>query len=271
MIRKTLRHTQAATFSVDLPDKSKEGMPTPTGTGFFISADGWFITAAHVVLEGEGASAKVRDDVDKAWLMKETRPGEIPGGMCQHAELKHVDQKNDFALMKVDFAKNSNKAWLQGKTAFPYILSSVRPLEEGEPVYSFGYPLSFANVFESPGMTVGVVEHSPRVTSAVVSSNFEKSKLVSTSEDTKVYVLDKALNYGNSGGPIIAQSTGYAHAICTRFQPMPVRQRHLEKDGQEIWILIPSLYGIVVSLANAEIVKKFNEFGIEYTDEAKSA
>lgn len=267
MIRKTVRHTQAATFSIDLPDKSKQGMPTPTGTGFFVSADGWFITAAHVVLEGEGASAKVRDDVNKAWLMKETRPGEIPGALCQHAELRHVDRKNDFALMKVDFAKNSNKAWLQGKTEFPYILSSVRPLEEGEPVYSFGYPLSLGKVLEAPGMTVGVAEHSPRVTSAVVSSNFEKSKLVSTSEDTKVYVLDKALNYGNSGGPIIAQSTGYAHAICTRFQPMPVRQPHLEKNGQDGWIKIPSLYGIAVSLANSEIMKAFADFGVSYTNE----
>jgi len=266
MIRKTLPRTQAATFSIDLPDKTKHGMPTPTGTGFFVSGDGWFATAAHVVMEGEGKSAKVRDDISKAWLVKESRPGAVPI-LCQHAALKHVDRKNDFALLKVDFSKNSNKDWLQGKTEFPYIHSSVRPLDEGEPVYSFGYPLSFLKPIETPGAAFGIVEHSPRLTSAIVSSNFEKSKFVTSMTDTQVYVLDKALNYGNSGGPIIAQSTGNVHAICTRFQPMPVRQRHLEKDGQEVWILIPSLYGIAVSVANTEIVAKFDEFGIAYMKE----
>ena len=199
--------------------------------------------------------------------MKESRPGEVPI-LCQHAALRHVDRKNDFALLKVDFSKNSNKDWLQGKTEFPYIHSSVRPLDEGEPVYSFGYPLSFSKLLiKIPSVVVGTVEHSPRLTSAIVSSSFEKSKFVMSPADTKVYVLDKALNYGNSGGPIIAQSTGNVHAICTRFQPMPVRQRHLEKDGQEVWILIPSLYGIAVSLANTEIVAKFDEFGIAYVKE----
>jgi len=268
MIRKTLPQTQAATFSIDLPDKSKQGMPTPAGTGFFVSGDGWFVTAAHVIMEGEGESEKVRDDIAQAFLMKELRPGAVPI-MCQHPELRHVDRKNDFALLRVDFTKNSDKAWLQGKTTFPYIIPSIRPLEEGEPVYSFGYPLSSARAFASPGMIVGITEHSPRATSAIVSSNFEKSKLVTTSSDTSVYVLDKALNYGNSGGPIVAQSTGYVHAICTRFEPMPVRQRHLEKDGQQVWVVIPSLYGIVVSLANAEIVSKFDEFEIAYTKEDK--
>lgn len=266
MIRKTLNRTQAATFSVDLPSDLNKGLPTPAGTGFFVSSDGWFATAAHVVMHGEGESARVRDDVNQAWLLKESRPGQRgPGGMCQYVELKHVDLKNDFALIKVDFAKNSDKAWLQGKTEFPYILTSVRDLEEGEPVYSFGYPLSMAKSIEMPGTTFGIVEHSPRVTSAIVSSTFEKSKMVMSAADTKIYVLDKALNYGNSGGPVIAQSTGNVHAICTRFQPMPVRQKHLEKNGQEAWIVIPSLYGIAVSLANPEIQKTFADFVIPVT------
>lgn len=270
MIRKTLPQTQAATFSIDLPDTSSGGMSTPTGTGFFVSGDGWFLTAAHVVMEGEGDSATVRHDIDQAWLMKESRPGAVPV-MCQHAVLKHVDRKNDFAILKVDFAKNSDKAWMQGRTQFPHMLSSVRPLEEGEPVYSFGYPLSFPKgPFQISNAEIGWAEHSPRTTSAIVSSNFEKSKLSTTTAESQVYVLDKALNYGNSGGPIIAQSTGYAHAVCTRFQLMPIRQRHLEKDGQELWIKIPSLYGIAVSLNNPEIVRAFREFGIPYTDETSS-
>jgi S1-C subfamily serine protease len=267
MIPKTLGRTRAATFSVDLPDDSNKGMPTPVGSGFFVSGDGLFATAAHVVMVGEGRDAKVRDDVDKGWLMKESRPGQIsPPNMCDHLELKRVDLKNDFALMKVDFAKNSDKAWLHGRTEFPSLLVSVRDLEEGEPVYSFGYPLSIARVSEVPGAMVGTVERCPRVTSAIVASNLEKSRMVMSTDDTRVYVLDKALNYGNSGGPIVAESTGNVHAVCTRFQPFPIRQRHLETSGQEVWIKIPSLYGIAVSLANAEIQGALSELGVPVTN-----
>jgi serine protease Do len=257
MIRRTLGRTQAATFSVDLPEQSHKGMPTPAGTGFFVSGDGWFVTAAHVIMQDE----KVRDDIDQAWLMKESRPGQI-GAMCQFLELKHVDSKNDFALIKVDFSKNSNKEWLKARTEFPFLLTSVRDLEEGEPVYSFGYPLSMAGAQEVPGIIVGTTEYSPRTTSAIISSTFEKSKMVMSSSDTKLYVLDRALNYGNSGGPIVAQSTGNVHAFCTRFQPMAVRQKHLEKNGLEFWIHVPSLYGIVVSLNNPEIQKTFADLNI---------
>ena len=176
---------------IDLPSDLNKGLPTPAGTGFFVSSDGWFATAAHVVMHGEGESAKVRDNVNQAWLMKESRPGQKPGDMCQYVELKHVDSKNDFALIKVDFAKNSNKAWLQGKTQFPYILTLVLRFGGGRARLSTGYPLSMAKSFEMPGATVGIVEHSPRVTSAIVSSTFWKSRMVMSTADTKVSCLTR--------------------------------------------------------------------------------
>jgi len=262
-IRKTLKQTQAATFSIDLPDPKKQGMPTPCGTGFFVSPDGWLVTAAHVV-EREIASKEARDDINQGWLMKERRLESPASAMCQHLELKQVDWTNDFALIKVDLEKNLGKAFMKGKDQFPFIEVSKRPLDEGEPVYSFGYPLPFAKAFEVPFGMVGTVEYCPRVTSAIVSSNLERSKMIMSTKDTQVYVLDKALNYGNSGGPIIAMSTGKAHAFCSRFQPMAVQQ---PAEVKVDYVVIPSLYGIVVSLANPEILQAFNKFGIYYTDE----
>ena len=133
----------------------------------------------------------------------------------------HVDPSTDFALLKVDFAANANKVHLQDRTGFPYIEVSSRELAEGEPVYSFGYPLSESGLLvNTPGVVVGHAAHSPRVTSAIVASTMESTRLVTTTADTKVYVLDKALNYGNSGGPIVATDTGKVHALCSRFQPV---------------------------------------------------
>src|SRR3989304_8968427 len=145
MIRNTLARTQASTFCVELPNQQQHGMPTPTGSGFFVAPDGWFVTAAHVVTEDHQPGGRIRADLNQAWLIKETRvPGGIPGAMCQAVSFGHVIARLDFALLKVDFQANAKKAWLDGATEFPFLGVSTRQLSEGESVYSFGYPLSSA-------------------------------------------------------------------------------------------------------------------------------
>jgi hypothetical protein len=84
----------------------------------------------------------------------------------------------------------------------------------------------------------------------------------------KVYVLDKALNYGNSGGPILASSSGHVHAFCSRFQPFYVPQAHLASpNGPAPLIMSPSLYGIVVRLGNRAIVAELEKRKISLSDE----
>jgi S1-C subfamily serine protease len=268
MIRNTLKLTQLATYSVDLPDQNIRGMPSPTGTGFFVSTDGWFITAAHVITKNGRADGPVRGDIDQAWLMKEARPGEFMRGMCQAVSFEYIDPPTDFALLKVDFAANADKDYLRDRSGFPYIEVSCRDLEEGEPVYAFGYPLSEANLaVNNQNMVIGHSAHSPRVTSAIVASTMESTKMFSSSEDVKVYVLDKALNYGNSGGPIIATDTGKVHAICSHFQPIYIpQQHHKDSKGKPLWIMIPSLYGIVSSLSNSRILEQLRLRGIPISD-----
>jgi serine protease Do len=133
MIRKTLSATKAATFCVQLPSAAHHGMPVPTGTGFFISPDGWFATAAHVTTDNGQATGAVRPDIGSAWLMKEAT-AQDPGAMCQSVTVGHVLPALDFALLRVDFTANANKHWLSGMVEFPYIPVSSRILEDGEPV-----------------------------------------------------------------------------------------------------------------------------------------
>ena len=93
------------------------------------------------------------------------------------------------------------------------------------------------------------------------------TRMVSTSNDPQVYVLDKALNYGNSGGPIVAVDTGNVHALCSRFQPMRVRQPNLrDKNGKELQVEIPSLYGVVSSLGNGRILAALQQRGVPLSD-----
>lgn len=259
MIRKTLTNTKAATYLIELPDAHKNGVPTARGTGFFVSLDGWFVTAAHVVTENGKSDGTVRQDIDKAWLTKESMPGEHSSGMCQFVSFDLIDPETDFALLKVDFRANSNKHHLLGRSGFPFITVSMRELVEGEPVYSFGYPLSQTGVLSQAVMTVAHTAHSPRTTSAIVAATMDRSEMVSWEEFPAVYVLDKALNYGNSGGPILATETGKAHAFCSRFQPVGIPQTHLQ--GQPL-ILVPSLYGVVSSLSNRKIIEALKTRGV---------
>lgn len=269
MIRKTLSNTQAATFCIELPNSQNHGMPTPIGTGFFVSPDGWFITAAHVITENNNDNGPVRKDIDKTFLMKEIRINRNPPAMCQAVTFSKIIPNLGFALLKVDFTENANKAWLIGKSEFPFLCVSSRQLEEGEPVYSFGYPLSSAIARKQGSMMVGEESLCPRVTSAIISSTLEQTKMVMTPGDPRIYVLDKALNYGNSGGPIISVETGKVHAFCSRFQPLFVPQQHLpaDKNGNPMLIAMPSLYGVVVSLGNPEILELLNQLNVPITDE----
>lgn len=269
MIRKTLPATKAATFSVQLPNKTQQGMPSPIGTGFFVSSDGWFITAAHVITENNQPNGPVRTDLDQARLVKETRiPGGAPGAMCQAVSFGYNLSEIDVALLKVDFSGNAKKEWLKSRTDFPYLKISQRDLEEGEGVYSFGYPLSNASIQNFTSITIGSTSLCPRVTSALVSSTLEQTKMLMTDEDPKVYVLDKALNYGNSGGPILSSETGYVHALCSRFQPVYVPQEHLkDANGNPLHIMIPSLYGVVSSLNNMSLIQLLKKLDIAMYNE----
>jgi len=270
MIRKTLKRTKEATFAILFPNPHHHGMPTPTGTGFFVSPDGWFVTAAHVMKENGRSDGPIRNDISKALLMKETRICE--GGdpfpiMLGGLSFDYLDDFSDFALLKMEYKYNSKTDWLKDKTEFPYIEISIRGLEEGEPVYSFGYPLPEIFSKELQCMKIGHSALCPRVTSAIIASTFEKGKMIMTSNDLKVYVLDKALNYGNSGGPIIATETGKVHAFCSRFQPVAIPQRHLgDKQGNYPSIMIPSLYGIVTSISNQPILQKLIEKNIPFSE-----
>ena len=106
----------------------------------------------------------------------------------------------------------------------------------------------------------------PRTTSAIVSSLIEGTTFAWTTPFIPdVYVLDKALNYGNSGGPIVATETGKAHAFCSKFQPVYVPQSHLLKDGKPVQIMIPSLYGVIASLGAKRILKVLKEKGVPTT------
>jgi serine protease Do len=253
MIRRTLPQIQAATFAILLPNPNADGMPTPAGTGFFVSKDGWLVTAAHVIETAEG---EARDDLDEAWLQKEPQEAGF-SPTYQSLRLDYLNKDADIALIKTDIQ--------EGRGEIHPAPVSARTLEEGEPVYGFGYPLSSGSLaHRNQGITIGTITLRPRTTSAIVASTLEESGFMTEVGGTpNHYVLDKALNYGNSGGPIVCVETGRVHAICSRFQPVTVRQNHVTlAGGKPLDIHIPSLYGVVSNLTQPSMLEDFAQRGI---------
>jgi serine protease Do len=144
---------------------------------------------------------------------------------------------------------------------------------------SFGYPLSelqsippsslppeLASVLpQGVPLTGGVPFLCPRTTSAIVSSHLYSPGVAQAYASPTGYVIDKALNYGNSGGPIVATETGKVFALCSAFQGVIIPQKHL--GAAVVPIMIPSLYGIVSSLSVQSVLDVLKKNGVPISDQ----
>jgi len=92
MIRKTITHTKKCTFIVHTPVKN---FPHPTGTGFFISKEGYFITANHVI--------------DKVEDFSKVRFSQPEGAQILSVSLINKWINHDIALLKADFDANKKR------------------------------------------------------------------------------------------------------------------------------------------------------------------
>lgn len=229
MIRKTIAHTKECTFIVHTPVKN---FPHPTGTGFFISKEGYFITANHVIDKVEDFS-KVRFSQPEGAQLLSVSPIK-----------KWVN--HDIALLKADFDANKKRKieFLKNKEGFPYLETDFQAQLEGTPIYAYGFPLPKVTKVEKGGLMLGFIGYCPRITSAIISSEYDIFRPIRGSKDLKFYAIDKTLFYGNSGGPIIITETGKVFAVAVRFQPVTIPQYPNSR------VIIPTNYGIVSSLSN---------------------
>ncbi len=238
MIRETVNHTMECTFAVRIPRK-EDNFPFPRGTGFFISEDGYFITANHVI-----------EDVKDFSRVSIYQPPVMPkdSAILQHISLIEKWAKFDLALLNIDIELNKKNAYLVKRSKFPYLKINFTEQMEGTPVYSYGFPLSGIDKKISLGHAKMFTDvFSPRVTSVIISCKYDYIFPGRGKSETKLYAIDKALDYGNSGGPIVLTESGEVFAVCVRFQPTSIKQLHLP---QGIPIMLPSNYGIISSLSN---------------------
>jgi serine protease Do len=242
MIKKTLQHTQRSTVAVLVPhpEPAFQGLPSPNGTGFFVSKEGHLMTARHVMLNKRTGNLYGPSEIEVQ------KPGRTPSHIGKATAILRDWPAFDLALLKFDLSKVSTVPEIPMSYQLEYLDIEFNVPAEGEPVYSFGYPLPDVQLKKSAQVSVGLTYFCPRTTSAIISSHHRFiGPITIHGKFPTHYVIDKALNYGNSGGPIVIQDSGKVISVCVRFQPVDIPQSGMK-------ITIPSLYGITTSLKNIE-------------------
>jgi len=157
-----IAHLKAATALLMVP--ATEG----SGSAFCISADGWFITCAHVVADQE-----IGDKVELTLNPGTKDQKKIP------AVIARIERGQDLAVLKSDPV---------AITALP--LGRADDLKETDPLVVAGYP--FGNALQTGQAAAAITITLGHVTA------------IRRSQDkVDILQMDAELNPGNSGGPVI--------------------------------------------------------------------
>ena len=161
----------------------------PSGTGFFVRDDGWVATCHHVI-----EPAYIRDSVTNNIIRLKNIYIEFQNGekvkMAIMMYLLQNGYKNsvvhDYLLLKVQTTP---------KTEYkPLRIGTWSDINEGDIVYSCGYPLGIKQRFISQGLL------STKWTNSI---NWYVNNKVTDTLSVNVAWLDMTMNKGNSGGAII--------------------------------------------------------------------
>jgi len=147
--------------------KGTEERRVGSGTGFFVSKDGFLLTNKHVVADKEARYSIIMND-----------------GRALSAKVLALDPIQDIAILKIDGAEGED---------FNYIsLANSDGIKVGQTVIAIGNTLGeFQNT-----VSIGIVSGLDRTVVATDSSG-------QTEQLQRIIQTDAAINPGNSGGPLL--------------------------------------------------------------------
>ena len=162
---------------------------TTSGTGFYISSDGSVLTCWHVIADAITADS-LGNLIDKRRIFFELPSGEkremfIP---LQYVRIPVFYKK----AILYDYCTLSPAKWVSKKTDF-FTLGNFDNIQEGDEIYTAGYPLGIHQQFVSKGI----------LSVKFVDSTIADSVLNLPSHKREAAFLDITINKGNSGGPVI--------------------------------------------------------------------
>ena len=164
------------------PDEDDERKQVAGGSGFIISPDGYIVTNNHVI---EGATK-----VQVHWGADENGTG----GHTSEAKIIGRDPATDIALLKID----------AGQSLPTVPLGDSDRIRKGDWAIAVGNPFQFENT-----LTVGVISAKGRTLG-----------LGDTTRSFENFIqTDAAINFGNSGGPLMNINGEHRHPRRRRAGP----------------------------------------------------
>jgi S1-C subfamily serine protease len=216
-----------ATGKVICPDIGK------TGSGFFISDQGFFITNNHVVARiSIDRTGVIRLDYSKQILVQTA--GNTYGASLVIDENSDQPVVYDYAILRLDVAP---KAYFD--------VADLSKISQGEEVIAMGYPLDFDELI---------------VTKGVISAIMSRPSHTNALHRIKTFLTDTLITYGNSGGPLISTSQEKVIGITTMSHEIrdEVRERLLKYINLSGIEVIPPIRDLI------EFILRYVTTGFNY-------
>jgi serine protease Do len=172
------------------------------GTGFLVTPEGYFVTAAHVLQEYKPKSSQMTVGLRQ-------RSGDIGGAWF---DLIEKDETHDLALCKIigplgKFAENKNNPGTERPVASLRV-STAEPTT-GEFIAIAGFPLGSW----SPAIQFGTV-------AAIRTINPNAGRVPAGQRD--LLQISASGNKGNSGSPVIRLDSGEVIGVIVQAEPAPL-------------------------------------------------
>ncbi|MDC1005405.1 trypsin-like peptidase domain-containing protein [Opitutales bacterium] len=231
-----------------------------TGSGFLVNQNGYIFTNQHVVEDVDNdsrAKSKIEEFKTKN-NFEEVHPtvwvffGEDEK---YQAEIIHVSEKYDFAILKAKGLRNKHY----------FNLSSSDKIKRGTKVYTLGFPGKSGVLTEGEEHLKfdkkGVQDFFSKSDFGYVQKAGEVSVVKNTLREGTVIEHDASINAGNSGGPL-ADKYGTVHGINTWGAASKLQQL---SDGKNKKIKIDVAHGIFFSLSIAQLRTEIMKNDVDVT------
>jgi serine protease Do len=180
-----VRHIKECTFKITI-----EGSQS-VGTGFFVGDSGTILTCWHVIEPAMVRDSKTNAIIGVRKIFIQLNSGQtlevgILANLINHSYNDAVAY--DFCILKVATLSHS---------PFPFLkIGNFNDLQEGDEVYTCGYPLGIQQQFISKG-----VASTKYLDTTIKIMNSTNGAIISMPRNQ--CLLDMTLNKGNSGGAVI--------------------------------------------------------------------